>query len=189
VAESDGLENRCTRLGTVGSNPTPSAFDGFARHPGLARWSDGVARSISPCSSRRQGPISRCRRNARSKVAGADICVASEGMADFTGAGLAREICQTEASSSSASDSVTFDGGGRLVAFPLGSDALFGQDDRIGCRPVQARRLLLSASRRREPCQSSRFVGPLPPRQPRTSTGVRANTKALTHERSAGVVD
>jgi hypothetical protein len=25
VAESDGLENRCARLGTVGSNPTPSA--------------------------------------------------------------------------------------------------------------------------------------------------------------------
>ena len=25
VAESGGLENRCTRKGTVGSNPTPSA--------------------------------------------------------------------------------------------------------------------------------------------------------------------
>src|SRR5271169_2079322 len=34
------------------------------------------------------------------------------------------------------------------VLSPLGSDALFGQDDRFGCRPVQAGRLLLSISGR-----------------------------------------
>ncbi len=31
MADSDGLENRCPRKGTVGSNPTLSAIDSFER--------------------------------------------------------------------------------------------------------------------------------------------------------------
>src|SRR5262249_18619820 len=49
VAESGGLENRCTLTGTVGSNPTLSASEERQENKGTRRGGDMKIFSPSPC--------------------------------------------------------------------------------------------------------------------------------------------
>ncbi len=42
MAYGDGLENRCPRKGTVGSNPTPSAISNYGRMSNMGQLHDTI---------------------------------------------------------------------------------------------------------------------------------------------------